>query len=61
MTIPLFMKSPLPPLGCESYRLCQRGAISPTLEKGDRGGFYQQFFFHKVQFSKKGLRRQGIL
>ena len=57
MTIPLFMKSPLPPLGCESYRLCQRGAIYPTLEKGDRGGFYQQFFPHKVQFSEKGLRR----
>lgn len=54
MTIPLFMKSPLPPL-------FQRGAISPPLEKGDRGGFYQQSFFHKVQFSEEGLLRKIIL
>lgn len=33
-------KSPLGPLGCESYRLCQKGVI-PLLRKGRLGGILQ--------------------
>jgi len=53
ITITLSIKSPLP-------TLCQRGVIAPPLEKGDEGGFYQQFFFQKVQFLVKVLFGQII-